>query len=134
MLEVTDLKQATAGLRVGVTTTGAAQGMAQLTPLLRQSVTTLPGGVGAEIRVLTAVLQPGDVTPHHSHRFPVTVCVYEGVFTLELDGHPPIDIAAGQGFIEPPHVPMTGRNNGTGPASMTLFYVCAPEAPFADPV
>jgi len=133
MLEVTDLKQATQGLRLGVTTTGAAQGMAQLTPLLRQSVTTLPGGGTSEIRVLTAVLQPGDVTPHHSHRFPVTVCVYEGVFTLELDGHPPIDIAAGQAFIEPPHVPMTGRNTGPGPATMTLFYVCDPDVPFADP-
>ena len=134
MLEVTDLKQATAGLRIGVTTTGAPQGMAQQPPLLRQSVTTLPGGTHVEIRVLTAVLQPGDEPPHHSHRFPVTVCVYEGVFTLELDGQPSIDIAAGQAFIEPPHVPMTGRNKGTGPATMTLFYVCDPEAPFADPV
>ena len=134
MLEVTDLKQATAGLRVGVTTTGAGRGMAQLTALLRQTVTTLPGGGSSEIRVLIAVLQPGDVTPHHSHRFPVTVCVYEGVFTLELDGHPAVDIAAGQAFIEPPNVPMTGRNRGAGPASMTLFYVCDHEAPFADPV
>lgn len=133
MLEVTDLKHATQGLRVGVTTTGAAQGMAQLTPLLREGVTTLPGGGDTEIRVLSAVLQPGDVTPHHSHRFPVTVCVFEGTFTLELDGRPPIEIAAGQAFVEPPHVPMTGRNAGKEPARMMLFYVCDPEAPFADP-
>ena len=134
MLDVTDLKQATEGLRVGVTTTGAAQGMAQLTPLLRQSVTTLPHGSSQEIRVLSATLQPGDVTPHHSHRFPVTVCVYEGVFTLELDGQPPIDIAAGQAFVEPPRIPMRGRNKGNSPARMTLFYVCESDAPFADPV
>ena len=134
MLEVTDLKRATEGLRVGVTTTGAAQGMAQLTPLLRQSVTTLPGGGSHEIRVLTANLQPGDVTPRHSHRFPVTVCVDEGTFTLDLDGQPPIDIAAGQAFVEPPHVPMTGRNNGDIPTRMCLFYVCDPQSPFADPL
>ena len=134
MLEVTDLKQATEGLRVGVTTSAAAEGMAQLTPLLRQGVTTLPGGTPCEIRVLTAVLQPGDVTPHHSHRFPVTVCVYEGVFTLELDGQSPVEIAAGQAFVEPANVPMTGRNTGSVPATMTLFYVCDPAAPFADPV
>lgn len=133
MLQVTDLRHATEGLRVGVTTTGAQRGMAQLTPLLRQGVTTLPSG-DAEIRVLTAVLQPGDVTPRHCHRFPVTVCVYDGTFTLELDGQPVIDIAAGEAFIEPPHVPMTGRNKGSGPACMTLFYVCDPDAPFADPV
>ena len=134
MLEVTDIETATLGLRIGVTSSAAAKGMAQLTPVLRESVSSLPRGSTQEIRVLIAELAPGDVTPHHSHRFPVTVCVHEGTFTLELDGQAPVAIAAGQAFVEPPHVAMTGRNNGIGPARMTLFYVCDPDAPFADPV
>jgi quercetin dioxygenase-like cupin family protein len=132
MLEVTDIKRATEGLRVGVTTTGATQGMAQLTPVLRENVAGLPNGA-REIRVLSATLKPGDVTPRHSHRFPVTVCVHQGAFTLELDGRPPMDIAAGQAFVEPSGVDMIGRNLGKVPAQMTLFYVCEPGAPFADP-
>ena len=132
MLEVTDIKRATEGLRVGVTTTAAAQGMAQLTPVLRENVAGLPGGA-VEIRVLSAILRPGDVTPRHSHRFPVTICVHQGVFTLELDGQPPMDIGAGQAFVEPPGVDMIGRNLGKVPAQMTMFYVCEPGTPFADP-
>jgi quercetin dioxygenase-like cupin family protein len=64
----------------------------------------------------------------------VTVYMIEGVFTLELEGRPPVSIAAGEVFVEPAGVDMTGRNAGDVPARMALFYVCAPDAPFADPV
>jgi quercetin dioxygenase-like cupin family protein len=132
-MELRDLKGATAGLQVGVTVSAAKAGMAQLTPLLRQVVTALPGGGEQEIRVLLAVLQPGDVTPRHTHRFPVTVWVSEGEFTLALDGEAPIAVRAGEALVEPADVPMTGRNNGNVPARMALFYVCTPDVPFADP-
>jgi len=42
------------------------------------------------------------------HRFPVTVCILEGAFTLELEGQAPVTVKAGQAFVEPPHVKMTG--------------------------
>ena len=86
-----------------------------------------------EVRVLSATLLPGDVTPRHSHRFPVTVFVVEGTFTLELDGREPVAVEAGQTFVEPAGVAMTGYNKDSVPARMTLFYVCEPDAPFADP-
>jgi quercetin dioxygenase-like cupin family protein len=122
-----------AALDVGVTRSAVQQGMAKLTPLHREVVATLPQGDRQEIRVLHAVLQPGDVTPDHSHRFPVTVYVTEGIFTLRLDGRPPISIGPGEVFVEPPRINMTGSNEGTGAAAMILFYVCDPDAPFADP-
>lgn len=122
-----------AALDVGVTRSAQARGMAQLTPLHREVLDTLPQASRQEIRVLHAVLQPGDVTPYHAHRFPVTVYVVEGVFTLELDGRDPVSIAPGGVFIEPPHVNMTGRNLGSVPAVTILFYVCDPDTPFADP-
>ena len=84
--------------------------------------------------MLFATLMPGDVTPYHSHRFPVTVYTIEGAFTLELDDREPVVIEAGQAFVEPAGVNMTGRNRGDVPARMALFYVCEPDAPFADPV
>ena len=108
--------------------------MAKLTPLHREVLSTLPQGNRQEVRVLHAVLQPGDVTPYHSHRFPVTVYVTQGVFTLRLDGREPISIGPGQVFVETPHVNMTGSNDGRAPAVTILFYVCDPDTPFADPV
>jgi quercetin dioxygenase-like cupin family protein len=123
-----------AALDVGVTRSAKNQGMAKLTPLHREVLSTLPRGSRQEVRVLHAVLQPGDVTPRHSHRFPVTVYVTEGVFTLRLDGREPISIGPGQVFVEPPHVNMIGSNDGKVPAVTILFYVCRPDTPFADPV
>ncbi|RWB93393.1 cupin domain-containing protein [Mesorhizobium sp.] len=123
-----------AGLDVGVTRSAQDHGMAKLTPVHREVLSTLPQGSRQEVRVLHAVLQPGDVTPYHSHRFPVTVYVTEGVFTLRLDGREPISIGPGEVFVELPHVNMTGSNEGNAPATTILFYVCDPDTPFADPV
>ena len=82
MLETTDVRTAIAALSVGVTRSGEESGMATLTPLHREVVAGMPRGGSQEVRVIIATLQPGDVTPYHSHRFPVTVYVTEGVFRL----------------------------------------------------
>jgi quercetin dioxygenase-like cupin family protein len=121
-----------AALDVGVTRSAREEGMAKLTPLHREVLSTMPVGSRQEVRVLHASLQPGDVTPYHSHRFPVTVYVVEGVFTLKLDGREPVSIGPGEVFIEPPYVNMTGSNAGSVPAVTILFFVCEPDAPFAE--
>lgn len=122
-----------AGLSVGVNLSAQDSGMAKLMPLHREVVQGMPRGGEQEVRVLFATLLPGDVTPHHSHRFPVTVFMLEGTFTLELKGRAPVDIEAGHVFVEPADVAMMGFNKGKIPARMALFYVCEPDAPFADP-
>ena len=84
--------------------------------------------------MLFATLEPGDCTPYHSHRFPVTVYILEGAFTLDLDGREPVTVRAGEVFIEPPHVRMTGRNLSAEEATrMVIFYVSDPDTPFANP-
>lgn len=123
-----------AGLAVGVTRSAQDSGMAKLTPLHREIVRGMPILPEQEVRVLLATLLPGDVTPYHSHRFPVTVYMLEGTFTLALDDREPVVIEAGQVFVEPAGTSMTGLNKGDVPAKMALFYVCEPETPFADPV
>lgn len=133
MYEKSDVETMTAALTVGVTRSVQDSGMAKLTPLYRETVQGMPVAQDQEIRVLFATLLPGDVTPYHSHRHPVTVYMLEGTFTLELDGRDPVDIEAGQVFVEPSVVNMTGRNKGDVPARMALFYVCEPDEPFADP-
>lgn len=134
MHEKSDVATMIAGLTVGVTRSARDSGLAKLTPLHREILPGMPTAAEQEVRVLSATLLPGDVTPRHSHRFPVTVYMLEGTFTLALDGRPPVEIAAGQVFVEPSGVAMTGSNRGHVPARMALVYVCEPDAPFADPV
>jgi quercetin dioxygenase-like cupin family protein len=61
------------------------------------------------------------------------VYVTEGVFILRLQGRDPVSIGPGEVFVEPPHVNMTRSNDGAVPTTTILFYVCEPDAPFADP-
>jgi quercetin dioxygenase-like cupin family protein len=95
----------------------------------------MPRGDKQEIRVLTATLKPGDKTPFHTHRFPVTAYVLEGTFTLEMDGRAPVTIKAGQSIVEPPNVRMTGYNRSASePMRIVIFYVSDPGTPFLDAI
>ena len=134
MMETRPVGAAIAGLDVGVTTSARPSGMAQLTVLHSEAVGTMPVTPGQEVRVIQAVLQPGDRTPHHTHRHPVTLYMLEGEFTLELDGLPTAVVRAGEVFVEPAGVAMTGYNRGDETAArMVIFYACQPDEPFAEP-
>lgn len=135
MHKTMDVNAAIAGLTVGITTSAAPSGIAKLKVLHRETTDALPRQDHQEIRVIMATLEPGDTTPYHSHRFPVTVYMLSGAFTLELDDREPITLRGGDVFIEPPHIRMTGRNlDPQQAATMVLFYASDPETPFADPV
>jgi quercetin dioxygenase-like cupin family protein len=101
----------------------------------QQLVEGMPRGEKQEIRVLTASFKPGDRTVFHTHRFPVTVYILEGAFTLEMEGRAPVTVKAGQAFVEPPNVKMTGYNRSTTDAiRLVIFYVSDPDTPFLDPI
>jgi quercetin dioxygenase-like cupin family protein len=108
-------------------------GMARPDMVLKETVTGMPRGEKQEIHVMTASFKPGDRTVFHTHRFPVTVYVLEGAFTLELEGRAPIVVKAGQSLVEPPNVKMTGYNkSATEPLKVVIFYVGDPGTPFLD--
>jgi len=132
MHEITSVETMIAGLSVGANLSAQVTGMAKLMPLHREIVQGMPRVGEQEVRVLFATLLPGDRTPRHSHRFPVTVFMFEGTFSLELEGRAPVEIEAGHVFVEPADMAMTGFNRGEIPARMVLFYVCEPDASFAD--
>ena len=103
--------------------------------LLSEIVQGMPKGERQEVRVLTASFQPGDKTMFHTHRFPVTVYVLEGAFTLEMEGREPVTVKAGHAMVMPPHVKMTGYNrSSTEPLRVVVFSVSDPDTPFLDPV
>ena len=102
-------------------------------PILKEVVQGMPKGEKQEVRVLEATVKPGDKTPFHTHRFPVTVYVLEGAFTLEMEGRAPVTVKAGQAMVEPPQVKMTGYNrSSTEPLRVVIFYVSDPDTPFLD--
>ncbi|MGC2778116.1 MAG: cupin domain-containing protein [Bradyrhizobium sp.] len=106
---------------------------ASLSIVHRALVAGMPTGDKQEVRVMTATLEPGDRTPRHTHRFPVTVYVLQGTFTLELEGRDPVSAQAGEAMIEPPHVKMTGLNpSATEPTRLAMVYVSDPDTPFAE--
>ncbi|GGC51013.1 hypothetical protein GCM10011504_31750 [Siccirubricoccus deserti] len=109
-------------------------GMARPTLLHREVVTGMPRGERQEVLVMAASFRPGDRTPFHTHRHPVTVHVLEGVFTLEMEGRETATVRAGEVLVEPPGVRMTGYNRGDGPLRVLILYVSEPGAPFLDPI
>ena len=110
-------------------------GIAKPNLLRRELLTTLPKGATQELRVFTANFKPGDRTVFHTHRFPVTVYILEGAFTLEMEGHELMTVKAGESMVEPPHVKMTGYNRSTTePLRLVIFYVSDPDTPFLDVV
>lgn len=110
-------------------------GVARPDLVLREVVAGMPKGDRQELKVLTATLRPGDRTVFHSHRYPVTVYILEGAFTLEMEGRPPVTVKAGESMVEPPDVRMTGFNlSATEPMRVVIFYVSDPDTPFLDPV
>src|SRR5437867_1436918 len=86
------------------------QGVIKPQLLLSEIINGMPKGEKQEVRVLTASFKPGDKTMFHTHRFPVTVYVLEGAFTLEMEGREPITVKTGQAIVMPSHVKMTGYN------------------------
>jgi quercetin dioxygenase-like cupin family protein len=117
--------------------TGIAQDRGVIKPqlLLNEIVQGMPKGERQEVRVLTASFQQGDKTMFHTHRFPVTVYVLEGTFTLEMEGHKPVTVKTGQAMVMPPHVKMTGYNRSSAKSlRVVIFSVSDPDTPFLDPI
>jgi len=101
--------------------------------VMRRSVEGMPRGSTQEVSVLTAEFKPGDKTVFHTHRFPVTVYVLVGAFTLQLEGHPEVVVKAGEAYVEPPNIKMTGYNRSiSGALKVLIFYVADPNTPFLD--
>jgi quercetin dioxygenase-like cupin family protein len=108
-------------------------GLAKPDLVLQQIVEGLPSDARQSVRVLTATFRPGDKTVYHTHRFPVTVYVLEGTFTLDLKDRPPLTVRAGEAMVEPPNVAMTGYNpSATEQTRVVIFYVATPDTPFLD--
>ena len=120
---------------LGIPAHAQEPGLAKPNLVLQQIVEGLPNDGKQAVRVLTATFKPGDKTVYHSHRFPVTVYVIDGTFTLELKDRAPLTVRAGEAMVEPPNVAMIGHNpSATESTNVVIFYVSTPDTPFLDPL
>lgn len=120
---------------LGVSSPAVAQEQAHPNLILREIVDAMPRGERQEVQVLTATIAPGQSTVFHTHRFPVTVHVLEGAFTLEMEGRETVTVQAGRSMVEPPNVRMTGHNrSANGTTRVVIFYVADPGTPFLDAI
>ncbi len=111
------------------------QGVVRPRLLLRDLVQGMPRGDLQEVRVLEVSFEPGDRTLFHTHRFPVTVVVLEGAFTVEMEGREALTVKPGQPMMMPVQVRMTGYNRSSSDRlRLILFYVSDPDTPFLDRV
>jgi len=122
-------------LSVGLSASAQEKGIVKPELLLRQTVEGMPKGDKQEVRVLSAKFKPNDKTLFHTHRYPVTLYVLEGAFTLKMEGRDPVTVKTGEAMMMPPNVRMTGYNNSsTDPLRLVIFYVSDPDTPFLDPI
>lgn len=135
MIKWMSFNLAFAVLLIGSPVTAQHQGDIKPQLLLNEIVHGMPRGERQDVRVLTASFQRGDKTVFHTHRFPVTVYVLEGTFTLEMEGRKPVTVKTGQALVMPPHVKMTGYNRSSAESlRMVIFSVSDPDTPYLDPI
>jgi len=126
---------AVAVLLVSLIAMAQDQGVVKPQLLLSKIVQGMPKGESQEVRVLKVNFRPGDRTLFHTHRFPVTVYVLEGAFTMEMEGREPVTVKAGQAMVMPTQVRMTGYNRSNSDSlQLVAFYVSDPDTPFLYPV
>ncbi|HSF95778.1 MAG TPA: cupin domain-containing protein [Thermohalobaculum sp.] len=99
----------------------AARGDESTTPLLK---TELQGFDGLEANMAVVDVGPGFVTERHLHPGHVFLYVLEGEIEINIDGQPPLRVAAGEAVHELPNQPMIGRNASSSEgARFVLFQV-----------
>ena len=134
MRRISGLGAALGAAVIGLSGPGAAQEQAPPGVILQETVEGMPRGERQEVRVLAATVPTGQSTAPRTHRFPVTIHVMDGAFTLEAEGREAVTVRAGRSVVAPPNVKMTGHNRGDEAARLLIFYVADPGAPFSDPV
>ncbi len=82
-----------------------------------------------EVTVALVEIPPGGETGWHSHPFPVYAYVMAGALTVAIGSGGEQDFREGEAIIEVVNTPHNGRNRGTVPARLVVFYTGALEKP-----
>jgi quercetin dioxygenase-like cupin family protein len=83
----------------------------------------------AEITAMTVDLAPGAETGWHKHPVPVYAYVVSGNLSVELEDGKLLSFTAGEAIIEVVNTMHNGRNSGTVPVKLAVFYLGAEGIP-----
>jgi quercetin dioxygenase-like cupin family protein len=75
-----------------------------------------------EITVMKVEIKPGTETGWHSHPVPLYAYVLEGNLTVEVKGGKTYHFTAGDAIVEVVNIPHNGKNPGTLPVVLIVFY------------
>jgi quercetin dioxygenase-like cupin family protein len=78
-----------------------------------------------EVTVMTVELPPGTETGWHTHPVPVYAYVLSGSLTVELEGKKISIFQAGDAIIEVVNAHHCGKNTGSVPVKLVVFYTGA---------
>jgi quercetin dioxygenase-like cupin family protein len=75
-----------------------------------------------EITAMKVEIKPGAETGWHSHPGPLYAYVLEGNLTVEVKGGNTYHFTAGDAIVEVVNIPHNGKNPGTTPVTLIVFY------------
>ena len=90
---------------------------------------TYPGADKAEVTAMAVELAPGAETGWHKHPVPVFAYVITGNLTVELEDGRLRSYHAGDAVIEAVNTLHKGKNTGTEPVKLAVFYLGAEGTP-----
>lgn len=79
-------------------------------------------GKHPEVTAMTVTIPPGGETGWHRHPVPVYAYVMEGELTVELKNERKYRFTKGEVILEVRETPHNGRNTGTDPTKLLVFY------------
>lgn len=83
----------------------------------------------AEVTAMTVEVAPGAETGWHKHPVPVYAYVIAGNLSLELEDGKHLSFNAGDVIIEVVNTMHNGKNSGTEPVKLVVFYLGVEGAP-----
>lgn len=83
----------------------------------------------AEVTAMTVEMAPGAETGWHKHPVPVYAYVVSGNLTVELEDRKQLAFKAGDAIIEVVNTLHNGRNSGSEPVRLAVFYLGAEGVP-----
>jgi quercetin dioxygenase-like cupin family protein len=84
-----------------------------------------PKTANPEVTVATVEIPAGGETGWHSHPFPVYAYVMSGVLSVAIEGGSDHDFREGEAIIEVIDTRHNGRNKGSVPVKLVVFYTGA---------
>jgi quercetin dioxygenase-like cupin family protein len=125
-------KRTAVGLTIVLAVTGAllAQNPAIKRTVVKSGDVSVPG---REAVIANVEIAPGGSAGRHTHPGDEISYVLAGEGEILMDGHPPLKVKPGDGFIIPGGTKHDAHNTGTQPLRLVGVYVVEKGKPIATP-